>query len=154
MAYFILADNQDLTRIGIRSLCEGVGDSNIDVASSKKELLQLLRMNENAIIILDYTLFDFVDVSELFILHQRFPNAHWILISDELSSSFSHRVAIESYAFSIVTKNSEQDDINKAIRLAMRRERYICQQVTDQILSFSYNKEVKILVVQNSTYPR
>ena len=141
MAYCIIADNQDLRRIGVQSLCEGVGDSTIDFASNKKELLLLLRENENAIIVLDYTLFDFVDVNELFILHQRFPDTHWILLSDELSSDFTHRVAIESYAFSIVTKNSDQDDISRAIRLALRRERFICQQVTDQILTFNYHKE-------------
>jgi DNA-binding NarL/FixJ family response regulator len=143
MTHFILADNQGLTRIGLQSLCEGLGECRVDIVTGKKELLPLLRMDEDAIIVLDYTLFDFVDISELFILHQRFPEAMWVLLSDELSSDFVRRVTLESQVFSIVTKNGEVADIDKAIRMAVRHKRFICQSVTEQILAYTYRKDPK-----------
>ncbi len=135
MGLFILADNQDLTRTGLKNLCETTGDNTIVSAADKKELLPLLQQNEEAIVLLDYTLFDFTSIDELIILHQRFPEVHWILVSDELSSEFARRIALESYCFSIITKNCDLDDISKAIRLALRHERFICRQITEQILS-------------------
>lgn len=142
MASFILADNQDLTRIGLQRLCEVVGgDSETVRATNKKELMAMLRQNEEAIVILDYTLFDFIDTTELIILHQRFPEAHWILISDELNGDFARRITLESYAFSIVTKGSEINEIDQAIRLALRKERFICHQVTEQILATLPNSQ-------------
>ena len=141
MSLFILADNQDLTRIGLESLCAATGEKRIAQATNKKELLLLLQNNKDSIVILDYTLFDFKSIDELIILHQRFPEVHWILISEELSSEFARRIALESYCFSIITKSCDSDDLSKAIRLALRHERYICHQVTEQILSASTQHE-------------
>ena len=48
------------------------------------ELIQQLRLYPQAVVILDYTLFDFAGADELIVLQERFKEADWILFSDEL----------------------------------------------------------------------
>ena len=57
-------------------------------ADNKAELIQQLRLHPEAVVILDYTLFDFTGADELIVLHERFKTADWLLFSDELSGSF------------------------------------------------------------------
>ena len=41
-------------------------------ADNKAELIQQLRLHPTAVVILDYTLFDFSGAEELMVLHERF----------------------------------------------------------------------------------
>ena len=52
-------------------------------ADNKAELIQQLRLHPEAVVILDYTLFDFTGADELIVLHERFKTADWLLFSDE-----------------------------------------------------------------------
>ena len=59
MGKYILADNQELTRFALESLIHQKGENEIFKASDKAGLVQLLKEHENAVVLLDYTLFDF-----------------------------------------------------------------------------------------------
>ena len=48
-------------------------------ADNKAELVQQLRLHPQAVVILDYTLFDFSGADELIVLHERFKEADWLL---------------------------------------------------------------------------
>lgn len=48
-------------------------------ADNKAELIQQLRLHPEAVVILDYTLFDFTGADELIVLHERFKTADWLL---------------------------------------------------------------------------
>ena len=52
-------------------------------ADNKAELIQQLRLHPTAVVILDYTLFDFSGAEELMVLHERFKEADWLLFSDD-----------------------------------------------------------------------
>ena len=54
-------------------------------ADNKAELIQQLRLHPEAVVILDYTLFDFTGADELIVLHERFKTADWLL-----SVSYTH----------------------------------------------------------------
>ena len=135
MEHFVLADNQGLTREGLKSLCLSTGAGDIVTVDCKQALVAALQQHERAIVLLDYTLFDFTDISDLINLHLRFPDVHWILVSEDLSNTFVRRMILESQQFSMVTKSGDIHDIDSAIRLAIRRERFICHQITEQILA-------------------
>lgn len=75
-------------------------------AADKHELLQLLQQHPQAVVILDYTLFDLTSADELLILQERFKQVSWILFSDELSENFIRRILFSSEAFSIVLKDA------------------------------------------------
>jgi DNA-binding NarL/FixJ family response regulator len=131
MRTIILADNQDITRAGIHHLCAQIpGLWTIREAGNKKTLLQLLSVSSNAVVVLDYTLFDLSGVEELLILHDRFQQAIWILFSEDLSIDFIRKVTFSTQAFSILLKECAADEINEALKLALLcSECYLCHRV-------------------------
>lgn len=60
MREYIIADNQDITKAGILFLLGGLKDvGNITEADNRAELIKEFRTSPEAVVILDYTLFDF-----------------------------------------------------------------------------------------------
>ena len=49
-------------------------------ADNKAELIQQLRLHPEAVVILDYTLFDFTGADELIVLHERFKTADLVTV--------------------------------------------------------------------------
>ncbi len=98
MREFIIADNQDITKAGMMFLLGRQKDtySCCSEADNKAELIQQLRLHPTAVVILDYTLFDFSGAEELMVLHERFKEADWLLFSDELSLPFLRQVLFSS----------------------------------------------------------
>ncbi|GHT58593.1 helix-turn-helix transcriptional regulator [Bacteroidia bacterium] len=137
---FILADNQDISKAGIRYLLKEIGLSGkLYEALNKKELIQCLSENDDATIVLDYTNLDFNNIEDLLVVGSRFPRADWILFSDDLSLPFLKRIYIEK-TFSILLKNSTLDEIKQALVLSQKQNRYICPRVMQFI---SVSKETK-----------
>ena len=132
---FILADNQDITRLGLTSLIKPIPDTEILEVSERSRLLSLLARVESAIVVLDYTLFDFPDADALIAVSQRYPRVRWILFSDELTDDFMRRITAESASFSLLGKGSDMAEADTALRLAPRGERYVCRAFMEQMLS-------------------
>ena len=59
MANFIIADNQELTRFAVERLIRQDESSTIRRASDRAGLVELLKEQENSVVVLDYTMFDF-----------------------------------------------------------------------------------------------
>lgn len=104
-------------------------------AGNKAELIQQLRLHPDAVVILDYTLFDFSGAEELIVLHERFKEADWLLFSDELSIPFLRQVLFSSMAFGVILKDSSKEEILTALQCTSRKERFICNHVSNQLLS-------------------
>ena len=104
-------------------------------AGNKNELIQQLRLHPEAVVILDYTMFDFTGAEELIVLHERFKLADWLLFSDELSLPFLRQVLFSSMAFGVVLKDCSKEEILAALLCATRKERLICNHVSNQLLS-------------------
>ena len=104
-------------------------------ADNKAELIQQLRLHPEAVVILDYTLCDFTGADELIVLHERFKTADWLLFSDELSVSFLRQVLFSSMAFGVVLKDNSREEILTALQCASRKERFICNHVSNLLLS-------------------
>lgn len=135
MREYIIADNQDITKAGILFLLGGLKDvGNISEADNRAELIKELRAYPEAIVILDYTLFDFAGAEELLILTERFPKANWILFSDELSEEFVKRILYSSQQFSFVMKDNSKEEITSALQCAMHKERFICNHISNMLI--------------------
>ena len=104
-------------------------------AADKTELIEQLRPHGDAIVVLDYTLFDINDIEELEILHERFPLVKWILFSFDLSSDFVRRAIAMSSLFSVLLKDSPLSEIRECLRYAARGQRYICQRMAEILLA-------------------
>ena len=132
----ILADNQDITRVGMMYVCEHQEPiPEICRAADKTELIEQLKSNGEAVVVLDYTLFDINDIEELEILHERFPLTKWILFSFDLSSDFVRRAIAMSSLFSVLLKDSPLSEIRDCLRYAARGQRFICQRMAEILLA-------------------
>lgn len=134
MTSYILADNQDLTRFALECIVRQDERNTVRRATDRGSLLALLKEAENSVVVLDYTLFDFTDESQLLVMSERFAMTSWLLISDELTEGFLRRMVYLSHAFSIVFKDSPLRDIREALRAAAQGKRYVCQRAMEQIL--------------------
>ena len=136
MREFIIADNQDITKAGMMFLLSRQKDTALLLeADNKAELIQQLRLHPGAVVILDYTSFDFVSSDELIVLHERFKEADWLLFSDELSIGFLRQVLFSSMSFGVVLKDNSKEELLTALQCASRKERFICNHVSNLLLS-------------------
>ncbi len=138
MRQIILADNQNITSFGIRYLLSQAGfDNEVLDAHDKRNLLDLLQADSDVLVVLDYTLFDFETVNELIVLNTRFEKTDWILFSDELNDDFWVNLLYNTNSFGVVLKNNSTDEIQTAIREALKGRRYICNYVSNILLDIS-----------------
>lgn len=133
--YIILADNQDITRAGLQYLCGQYDGIECRMAEDKAGLIELLRHDGEAIVVLDYTLFDINDADELEILHERFPATQWILFSVDLTCDFVRRIVAVSRRFSVLLKESPLSEIRDCLQSALVQRRYICQRMAELLLA-------------------
>ena len=141
MKTLLLVDNQDITREGMKAVAGRVGGFTvIKEAGSKKELTRLLIDHPNAVVVLDYTLFD-TSAEYLLILQERFKEAHFILFSDNLSEDFIRRMVFGGTSFSVVMKDAPMIEIEEGLRKAEQRLQYICTRIAWQLQHKEEKKE-------------
>ena len=138
---YILADNQELTRFALESLLKRDEEKVVYKASDKAGLVELLKQHESAVVILDYTMFDFSDEDQLLIVAERFSLSEWILISEELTSRFLRRVVYASHQFSIVFKDGPLQEVREALDAVGCHQRYISQRALEVIISQQQEEE-------------
>lgn len=136
MREYIIADNQDISKAGMMFLLERQKDVSLLLeADNKSELIGQLRLHPTAVVVLDYTLFDFAGADELIVLQERFKEADWLLFADELSIGFLRQVLFSSMAFGVVMKDNSKEEILTALQGATRKARFICNHVSNLLLS-------------------
>ena len=134
MRKYIIADNQELTRFALENLLQGEADVAVFRAFDRAGLVELLKEHQSAVVLLDYTLFDFADEDQLLIIAERFNLSDWILISDELTPQFIRRVVYSSHQFSVVFKDGTLKDIRDALDAVSRHSRHISQRALETII--------------------
>jgi len=151
MKTFLLADNQGITRAGMMFLLGGVPDSEYRFVPDKTELLQALTAEPRSIVVLDYTLFDLNDAAELLIFNQRFPDVHWLLFSEDLTTDFVRLLIASSSQFSILLKESPLQEIREALNFALRGKRFICQRMAEQLIVPNVQTEERVNLTRTET---
>jgi DNA-binding NarL/FixJ family response regulator len=141
MGKFIIADNQELTRFALESLIKRDESNVVYKAFDRAGLIQQLKEHESAVVLLDYTLFDFADEDQLLIVAERFALSQWILISDELTPAFLRRVVYSSHQFSIVYKDGPLKDVRDALEAVSRHTRHISQRALEIIITHQQAEE-------------
>jgi DNA-binding NarL/FixJ family response regulator len=146
MRTFILADNQAITNVGLQFFLAkaDIATSIINVRN-KKELITSLIQTPNAVVVLDYTLFDFESSNELIILQLRFPEANWLLFSDELNDEFLQTVLFSSSSFSILLKDVSEDEISLALKELSNGNRYISNSISNMLLDRNFSRSSQMV---------
>lgn len=135
MKNIIIADNQDITQAGMAYVLSKRGNISCQVARNKSELILLLNDCPEAVVILDYTLFDISSESDLLNIGQRFPLAHLILWSEELSVDFIRSLVNASTWISVLMKDAKMAEIEQCLDYVLQGQRFLCQHATNMILA-------------------
>ena len=151
MRNYIIADNQELTAYALQSLLKRDEGSAIFRAVDRAGLTELLKEHEDAVVFLDYTLFDFADEDQLLIVAERFSLSEWILISDELTPQFVRRVVYSSHQFSLVFKDGPMSEIREALQSVNRHTRYLSQRALESIISQQQEEEKPDILTSTET---
>jgi transcriptional regulator len=143
--HFLLADNQDVTRAGLRAyIAETFGQAEcrtIDVANKKELIEALTACGGSGIVVLDYTLFDLAGVEELLILVRRFSEVAWLLCSNELSDALIRRLSAE-HRVGMILKDCTADEIRAALRHTVQGDRFLCSRIADFLLTVRSQPEI------------
>ena len=132
--YFLLADNQDVTRAGLRHYVEGAFPDSVAVDVKNEATLRAeLTKRPDSVVVLDYTKFDIPSVDGVVNMRQRFPMSQWVMFSDELTQEAIRLFASEG-DMSIVLKENSEEEIRSALRCATRAERFLCHQITTLLI--------------------
>ena len=147
MQNIIIADNQDITRAGMAYVLSKMGNVSCQVASNKSELILLLNDCPDAVVILDYTLFDISSESDLLIIGQRFSLSHLVLWSEELSVDFIRNLVNVSNHVSVLMKDAKMSEIEQCLDYVLQGQRFLCQHATNMILAptSTIDKEAMVL---------
>ena len=135
MHKLIIADNQDITQAGMAYVLSKRDNISCRVARDKSELILLLSDCPEAVVILDYTLFDISSESDLLNIGQRFPLAHLILWSEELSVDFIRHLVNASNWISVLMKDAKMAEIEQCLDYVLQGQRFLCQHATNMILT-------------------
>ena len=141
MRKYIVADNQELTRFALENLLKQDEENVVYRAFDRGGLVTLLKEHQSAVVVLDYTLFDFADEDQLLIIAERFSLSDWILISDELTPQFIRRVIYSSHQFSVVFKDGSISEIREALNAVDRHTRYLSQRALETIITQQQEEE-------------
>lgn len=147
MKNIIIADNQDITQAGMAYVLSKRDNISCRVARDKSELILLLNDCPEAVVILDYTLFDISSESDLLNIGQRFPLAHLILWSEELSVDFIRHLVNASNWISVLMKDAKMAEIEQCLDYVLQGQRFLCQHATNMILALTalVDKEIVAL---------
>jgi len=129
----IIADNQFVTSEGLTAILRKEGIENIVPAGTMRELQERLKKFPDAIVVLDYTLFDFISMQQMLNVKLAFQESIWILFSNELGEHFLRYVVLSDPSISVVMKNDSKKDIMTALQNATYNMPYVCESV-EQIL--------------------
>lgn len=141
MRNYIIADNQELTRFALESLLQNDEGTTVYRAFDRAGLVALLKEHESAVVLVDYTLFDFADEDQLLIIAERFSLSDWILISDDLTPQFIRRVVYSSHQFSVVFKDGPLSEVREALNAVSRHTRYLSQRALETIITQQQEEE-------------
>ncbi len=125
---YILADNQDITREGIISLLYQLNEKiTIITVASYHELQEKLKLYPKAVVILDYTLFNYSSVNQFLNMKIGARESSWILFSDELGEGFLRQILLSNQAISVIMKHDKKEEITEALQKVSAGGIYLCE---------------------------
>ncbi|MDR0430184.1 MAG: response regulator transcription factor [Tannerellaceae bacterium] len=122
----LLADNQFITSEGISALLKKAGMETIFRVETTNELQEKLATHPDALVVIDYTLFNFVSMQQMLNLKTAAKESYWLLFSDELSEHFLRYVLVSDPTISVVMKQDSREEIINALQNMAHHIPYIC----------------------------
>jgi len=147
----ILADNQDIARIGIQALLLKVGADQLPTQCVEdiEQLESAMLRAEAPVVILDMDSMEIHSPQELLTLYEKQPMTRWILfqtaIDDQLLSIFGGMPSV-----SMILKSNSGEEIRACLKSVLQFERFVCHQITNRLLSRKHQTEEKKLTTSET----
>ncbi len=131
----ILADNQSLTHHGIIAILNTNYQNtlNIITVNTKHELHESLKSKPIDVLIIDFELLDFTEISEIRELKKEFPQTGILAVSD-IKSQLEILKVIDCGITSYVLKSCDADELIDAFKATILKKKYFCSEIMDVIL--------------------
>lgn len=129
----IIADNQFLTSDALTSYLAG---QPLLFVHKKEDLARQLETYPDAIVVLDFALFDFTSPENFLIYIRRFASVRWLLLSAEYTENFLRLLGAEPYV-SYLTKDCTRQEFLQALYASQQGRRMVCASVESQLASRS-----------------
>ena len=129
----ILADNQFVTREGLLYILKRVGVEHVVQVETMVQLQEELRTYPDAVVVLDYALFDFSSMQQMLNVKSSAKDSAWLLFSTELGEPFLRYVLLTDPTISVVMKNDSEEEIMAALQNTACKASYVCDSV-EQLL--------------------
>lgn len=99
--------------------------------------MTVLEVHQDALVVLDFALFDISSVSDLIHLHDKFPETDWIVCSDDFSDDLIRQLIYNAQSFSLLLKNSPIEEFQSCIKQTIKRNRYISSYVSNLLFEMT-----------------
>ncbi len=131
----VIADNQYLTKTGlIRFLQELTVKTEIEEASNKEELFDILKKITPRLLIVDYDIFDFNTLEELSNVRNISPETTVVVFTNNIEPQNIEKI-VELNISNYVLKTSEKDELEAAFHAALNNKKYYSEEVLDLLVS-------------------
>lgn len=133
---YIIADNQDVTRVGLITFLKEIDPiATISELTTYSQLMEALHNHPESVVIIDYTLFDFLSVHHMLNIKSGARQSRWLLFSNEPEEQFLRQLLMLDNTISVVTKQNTKEEIKEALINVINWDIYWCE-YADTIMSF------------------
>jgi len=140
-ANFIIAENNDLCRLGLRCIIhDQVQSPIIHFVSTKLELHSTLLTNSEAAVIIDFDSLAIEHIDEVSVLSVCFPKSNWLFVSDIPDETFLMPLTASFGKANFILKTNEYDVIASAILATVTGKKYYCSEAL-QIIMDGHNRK-------------
>ena len=138
----IIADNQPLTHDALVSY---FANQPLCFAANKQQLAEKLEQSVDAVVVIDFSLFNFTTPEQMLIYLRRFAQARWLMLSAEFAPNLVHLLGAEPQV-SFLTKDCTRNDVLQAVYNLQQGERVVCAVVAEMLhtVSATYTHDVHL----------
>lgn len=132
---FIIADNNDLTRLGLRTIIqEQFKPAEVNFAYNKLELHKSLIEDSKSVILIDLEGFDTQNIDDIIAISNCFPDSKWLIVAPTADESFLLRLTASFSKANFVLKSNDYDMIATAIFNTLEGKKSYCSEALEIIM--------------------
>jgi DNA-binding NarL/FixJ family response regulator len=130
-----IADNQALTRIGIIQVLNNYLNQNIETKefATRETLIGQIKNDKPQILIIDYDLFDFNDISEMQLICKLSPETGVLIITDNQSAEDISKLVGLGFS-NYVLKTCTEQELIEGFNATLNNRKYFSSEVLDIII--------------------
>ena len=148
-ATFIIAENNDLCRLGLKCIIhDQIQLPVIHYTANKLELHKVLLNDSLANVILDFESLDVESLDEITVLSICFPQSNWLFVGDLPDETFLMPLTASFGKANFVLKTNDYDVIATAILNTVAGKKFYCSEAL-QIIMDGHNRKKENSVKRN-----